>query len=109
VISHIVLFRPPTMPSAEDRRALYDALVSGIRQCPSVRGWRIGRRVLHGLPGYEQLMREDYEYALVLEFEDLEGLREYLTAPAHAQLGGLFSRASAALAYDYDWTAGVRP
>ena len=54
-------------------------------------------------------MREDYEYALVLEFEDLEGLREYLTAPAHEQLGGLFGRASAALAYDYDWTAGVRP
>jgi hypothetical protein len=64
---------------------------------------------LHGLPGYEQLMREDYEYALVLEFEDLPGLREYLTAPAHEQLAGLFSQATAALAYDYDWAAGVRP
>jgi hypothetical protein len=35
--------------------------------------------------------------------DDLEALKRYLQAPAHAALGELFSRAtSAALAYDYD-------
>jgi hypothetical protein len=58
--------------------------------------------VLHGLAGYEQAMRENYEYALVLEFDDAEGLRGYLGHPEHERLGRLFASGAAALAYDYD-------
>jgi hypothetical protein len=58
---------------------------------------------LHGLPGYEQTMRDDYQFALLLEFDDVEGLRAYLRHPAHEKLGGFFtSGADASLAYDYE-------
>jgi hypothetical protein len=70
---------------------------------PEVR-LRLGRRVKHGLPGYEQLMAQDYEYALIVEADDLEALKRYLQAPAHVALGQLFYAAtSAALAYDYEF------
>ena len=48
-------------------------------------------------------MRDDYQYLLILEFDDLEGLRAYLQHPAHGAIGGFFtSAASASLAYDYE-------
>jgi len=41
--------------------------------------------------------------------DDVDALKRYLQAPAHAALGDLFYRAtSAALAYDFDWEV-VRP
>ena len=48
-------------------------------------------------------MSEDYQYALILDFDNVEGLVAYLQNPAHAGIGGLFtSAASASLAYDYE-------
>ena len=48
-------------------------------------------------------MREDYQYALILEFDDIAGLEAYLHNPAHAKIGAVFtSGAEAALAYDYE-------
>jgi Stress responsive A/B Barrel Domain len=47
-------------------------------------------------------MRADYQYALILDFDDIEGLRTYLTHPGHAALGHLFTSATGALAYDYE-------
>ena len=48
-------------------------------------------------------MAEDYQYALIVDFDDVEGLTAYLRNPAHAGIGGLFtSAASASLAYDYE-------
>jgi hypothetical protein len=62
----------------------------------------LGRRIKHGLPGYERLMAQDFEFALIVEVEDVEALKRYLTSPPHAALGELFYTAtSAALAYDY--------
>ena len=86
-----------------ERTAVVEQLKTAIAQCPTVRGCRVGRRVQHGLPGYEQQMSEDYQFALILEFDDVEGLLAYLRNPAHAGIGGLFtSAASASLAYDYE-------
>jgi hypothetical protein len=49
-------------------------------------------------------MREDYQFALVLEFDDLQGLKDYLAHPEHEKLGGFFASASSAsLAYDYEF------
>ena len=112
MIAHIVLFKPQQSLTTEQRRAILETVTNSLENCPTVRAWRIGRRVFHGLPGYEQTMRENYEYALMLEFDDVRGLTEYLVHPQHAQLGGLFSTASAAaLAYDYEFevpTSGLR-
>ena len=49
-------------------------------------------------------MREDFEYVVIIEFDDVEGLtRVSRRIPKHAAIGGHFMQASAAaLAYDYE-------
>ena len=103
MISHVVLFKPRSAVGPAERAAIVEHLRTAVAQCPTVRGCRVGRRVQHGLPGYEQQMAEDYQFALILDFDSVEGLVAYLQSPAHAGIGGLFtSAASASLAYDYE-------
>ena len=103
MIAHTVLFQPGPSVGPETKAAILESLARAIRQCPTVRACRIGRRIRHGLPGYERQMREDYQYLLFLEFDDIDGLRAYLEHPAHGAIGGFFtSAASASLAYDYE-------
>jgi hypothetical protein len=105
MIAHIVLLQPRADLTEAQREAALAALRTAADGVPEIRSLRLGRRVTHGLPGYEQLMRQDFEYALIIEVEDLDALKRYLQAPAHAALGELFYRATtAALAYDYDMT-----
>lgn len=106
MITHLVLFRPRADLSASQRRELADALSTAIRDIPSVRRARVGRRVTHGR-AYEQLMRVNYEYAAVLEFDNLDGLKAYLAHPAHEALAARFFEAfEEALMYDYDLNEG---
>lgn len=103
MISHIVLFKPKPIIGHAERLAIVEHLKAAIARCPTVRRCRVGRRVVHSLPGYERLMFEDYQFSLILDFDDVEGLKSYLQNPAHAGIGGLFtSAASASLAYDYE-------
>ena len=106
MIVHLVLFRPrPDLTDAQ-RRSLGEALEAALREIPSVRRARIGRRVMHGRP-YEQLMRTNYDYAAVLEFDDLDGLHAYLAHPAHERLAARFFESfEEALMYDYDLQEG---
>lgn len=102
MIAHVVLFTPRGDLSAAERDEFLGALAGAAARIPAIRGFRVGRRVRHGLPGYEQAMRDDYEFAAIAEFDDLEGLKSYLTHPAHDALGRHFAASSArALAYDY--------
>ena len=102
MIAHIILFEPrPDLPDRA-RGEILRAFTTAAAAAPSVRSVRIGRRVRHGLPGYEQGAQPDYEYAAILEFDDVEGLKQYLQHPAHAAAGKHFTASSAsALAYDY--------
>jgi Stress responsive A/B Barrel Domain len=102
MIAHVVLFSPkPDLPEGE-RRALMGALVAAAGDIPSIKRFRVGKRVRHWLPGYEQLMRDDFEFAAIVEFEDVEGLKRYLAHPSHAVIGQHFTTsATKALAYDY--------
>ena len=105
MIAHVVLLKPRADLSETDRRAVIDAFTDAASRIPSVKRCRIGRRVTHGLPGYEAAMRDGFEYSAIVEFEDLAGLKAYLTHPAHAAIGAQFTTAAAAaLAYDYDMT-----
>jgi hypothetical protein len=108
VIAHVILFKPKHSLTDADRRAVLDGLRAAAAGIPSIRRMRIGRRLRHGRSGYEQLMREDFEYAVIVEFEDVAGLTAYLAHPQHAAIGQHFTQsAAAALAYDYemeDWT-----
>lgn len=104
MIAHIVLLQPrPDLTEAQRQSAL-EALSRAAENVPEIRRFRLGRRVRHGLPGYEQLMTQDFELALIIEVDDVDALKRYLAAPAHAALGDLFySATTAALAYDYEF------
>ncbi len=103
MIAHVVLFSPRADLADDARQGLLDALAQTARGVPAVRRFRVGPRVTHGLPGYEQAMRDNYEYAAIVEFDSLDGLKSYLAHPAHAALGAHFTTSAArALAYDYE-------
>ena len=107
MIAHIVLFRPRADISNSGRTELAAAFETAIREIPSIRSVRIGTRVLHGRP-YEALMRSDYPYAAVLEFDDLAGLKGYLEHPAHERLGlSFFESFEEALMYDFEMQEGA--
>jgi hypothetical protein len=109
VIAHVILFKPKPDLTENDRQSVLAGLKAAATSIPSIRRMQVGRRVRHGRPGYEQMMREDFEFVVVVEFDDVEGLKEYLAHPQHAAIGQHFTQsAAAALAYDYeleDWTA----
>jgi hypothetical protein len=102
MIAHVVLFSPqPDLPE-ERRRELIRALVDAAGDIPAIRRFRVGKRVKHWMPGYEQMMKDDYEFAAIIEFDDIEALKIYLAHPSHALLGHHFmTSTSKALAYDY--------
>jgi hypothetical protein len=108
VITHVVLLRPRADLSAGERAALADALRAAIEAIPSIRRARVGRRVTFGR-GYEQLMKTDYEFVALLEFDDLAGLRSYLDHPAHEALATRFFQAlEDALMYDFEIDEGLK-
>jgi hypothetical protein len=103
MIAHVILWQPRADLSAGERQSVLAALVSAVKGAPTVRSCRIGRRVRHGEPGYEQVMSQDFGYVAIIEFDDIDGLRRYLRHPAHEAIGEQFtSAAAAALAYDYE-------
>jgi hypothetical protein len=102
VITHVVLFRPHPNLSPTDRHGLGNALKTALETIPSIRRARIGRRIVHGRP-YEALMRVNYEYAALLEFDDLSGLEAYLEHAAHEALAARFFQVfEEALMYDFE-------
>ncbi len=106
MITHLVLFRPRPSLTADDRRRLTETLIAALRTIPSIRRARVGRRVTHGR-GYESLMRADYSYAALLEFDDLAGLLAYLEHPAHGALAARFFESfEEALIYDFELKEG---
>jgi Stress responsive A/B Barrel Domain len=107
VVAHVVMFRPRAGLTHDERAALVTAFSRALRDIPGIRRAKIGRRVRHGRT-YEHLMKEDYEFAAVLEFDDLRGLTQYLQDPAHEDLGKRFSESfETALIYDFEMSDGV--
>lgn len=102
MIAHVILFNPKPELTQAARGDLLDALVAAAADIPSIRKFRVGRRVTHGLPGYEQLMSEDFGFAAIVEFDDMDGLKQYLAHPSHSAIGRHFMASAArSLAYDY--------
>jgi hypothetical protein len=110
MIAHVVLFKPKPELTADERQRLINDLKAAASGIPTIRRMRVGKRVCHGRPGYEQLMREDFAYLVIVEFDDVEGLTAYLAHPQHAAIGAHFVQSAAAsLAYDYEmeeWMPG---
>ena len=104
MISHVVLMTLRQDLTDEDRRAFVASFERAVREIPSVRGVRIGRRAFVGA-GYEQGAQAAADYLAVVDFEDVTGLQSYLRHPAHSELGSRFS-ASLASAAVYDFESG---
>ncbi len=104
MIAHVILFTPAEPLSEGAQADLLAELAGAARSIPTIRRFRVGPRVLHGHPGYEQMMRDDFQFAAILEFDDVNGLTAYLAHPAHRTLGDRFGAAARSLAYDYDLT-----
>lgn len=92
MITHLVLMKPRPDLTPHDRTALVDAFERAVREIPTVRGVRVGRRVVHGA-GYESVTPDLADYVAVIDFDDLGGLQAYLRHPAHAELGARFGQA----------------
>ena len=104
MIAHVVLFKPRADLSPEGRHRLAESFEAALRQIPTIRRARVGRRILHGR-GYESLMTVDYQYAAVIEFDDAAGLKGYLEHPVHERLASQFFEAfEQALMYDFELT-----
>jgi hypothetical protein len=104
---HVVLFRPRTDLTGDQRTALASSFELALRDIPAIRRARVGRRVMVGR-AYEELMRSDYPYAAVIEFDDVTALRAYLDHPAHQQLAARFFESfEDALMYDFELEEGT--
>lgn len=101
MLFHVVLFRPRAGLTPADRASLVEALEEALRRIPSIKRFHLGRRVVHGA-GYESAMPSSFDYAAILEFDDLAALQAYLAHPAHEALGPRFMRSIEASAiFDY--------
>ena len=102
VVTHLALLKPRRDLSPDDRQRLIRAFERAIREIPTVRDVRIGRRIVHGA-GYEQTAPDTADYLVVIDFNDLAGLQTYLQHPAHDELGERFNQSlSSAVVYDFE-------
>jgi hypothetical protein len=105
MVFHVVLIKPRNGLSAADRDRLLTSFERAIREIPTVRSVRVGRRVTHGTL-YEQRMPDLADYLVTIDFDDVEGLAGYLRHPAHADLGAAFGELlESALVYDFEETS----
>jgi hypothetical protein len=101
MLSHVVLFRLRSDLSRADREGLVRALEVALRNIPSIRDFRIGKRVTFGA-GYEQ-GAPSLDLCALIEFDDFPGLKAYLDHFAHEDIGGRFTASiDQALVYDYE-------
>ena len=102
MIAHVVFVKPRADLTTAERQVFVAALERAVREIPSVRHVRIGRRLLHGA-GYESTAPDAADHIAVIDFDDLEGLQAYLRHPAHQELGAVFSESlSSGWAYDFE-------
>jgi hypothetical protein len=102
MVSHIVLMTPRADLTPDERASFAALFEQALRESPSVRSVRIGRRVVHGA-AYESLAHDGFEFVAVIDFDDLAGLQAYLQHPTHDALGARFYQIlSAATVYDFE-------
>ena len=102
MVWHVVLMKPRPDLSSGDRPALVDSFNRAVREIPTVREVRVGRRVAHGA-AYEAAAPDSADFMVSIGFDDLAGLQAYLRHPAHEELAARFYRSlSSALVYDFE-------
>lgn len=102
MIVHVVLFRPKTELSADERSAFVAALEHALTSIPLIQRASVGRRLRVGRQ-YDQQNTAEFPFVAILEFAVEADLRAYLEHPAHAMLGAQFYATSdAAMVFDFE-------
>jgi hypothetical protein len=102
MLSHVVLMKPRGDLLPVEREALVVAFERAVREIPTVRNVRVGRRIVHGA-GYEHNAPDTADYLVAVDFDDLAGLQAYLRNPAHEELRVRFrTSVSSALVCDFE-------
>lgn len=102
MIYHMLLLKEPDGLTAEARRELIRAFQHAIREIPTVRQVHLTRRIRVDTE-YEGLMPEIADYAIMIEFDNVTGLKTYLNHPAHEDLGRRFAESvQAPLILDFE-------
>jgi hypothetical protein len=91
VITHVVVLKPRANLPSRDRAAFVEAFERAVREIPTVRAVRAGRRVTHGAL-YERAAPDAADFMIQIDFEDLAGLQTYLRHPAHEAVSAAFGR-----------------
>jgi hypothetical protein len=107
MVWHLVLMTLKPNLSAADRQALLDSFNRAVRDIPTVREVRVGRRVTHGA-AYELAATDSVDFVVSIGFDDLAGLQTYLQHPAHGELAARFYQSfNFALIYDFELVEGT--
>jgi hypothetical protein len=102
VIAHVVLFRPKSTLSDDQRAAFVRALDDALNNIPLIKRASIGRRKVMGRQ-YDAANAVEFPYIAILEFDSTADLLAYLAHAAHEALGMQFYTTSeSALAYDFE-------
>src|SRR5262245_52496652 len=102
MIPHVILFRLREDVSTAQRQSLIDAFATALREIPSIRRARVGRRIRTGR-SYEEAEQPDFLFAAVLEFDDVAGVHEYLDHSAHREIAArFFAAVDGTLIYDFE-------
>lgn len=102
MIAHVVLFRPKSTLTDDQRAALVRALDDALNNIPLIKRASIGRRTVMGRQ-YDAMNTVEFPFIAILEFASTADLLAYLAHPAHETLGVQFYTTSeAALAYDFE-------
>lgn len=102
MVTHIVLMKPRRDLSESDRRRLVASFQRALRDIPTIRNVRIGRRITHGAR-YELAAPDAADFFAALDFDDLAGLQAYLRHPSHDELSARFGASlSSGLVYDFE-------
>src|SRR5262245_42169031 len=97
--------KPRANLSAHDRAAFVEAFEHAVREIPTVKDVRAGRRVTHGAL-YEQTAPDAADLMISIDFDDLAGLQTYLRHPAHEAVGAAFGRLlDSGWVYDFEMGA----
>ena len=101
MVYHIVMLKEPADLSPEQRTRLVRAFEHAVREIPTVRSVHLSRRVFIGT-SYEGQM-PDIDHAIIIEFDNIAGLRTYLEHQAHDELSNRFAETIVSpLIYDFE-------
>jgi stress responsive alpha/beta barrel protein len=105
MIWHVVLMTPRPDLTPGERQALISALDRAIREIPSVRDLRVGRRLRQG-PTYQHTAPDSPDFFVSIGFDDAAGLQAYLQHQVHDELARRFNQ-SLKSAWVFDFESAV--